>query len=148
MALAFLDLDGFKRINDRYSHTAGDLVLQTVAIRLRSQLRPGDRVARWGGDEFLMLLQNLDSERDARQVLKRLSAAVAEPIPYAGHQLHVTASVGVAVVDPREEPNIDDLVRRADAAMYVVKRERFALDSGPPHNAAGAAVVSQFASTS
>ena len=148
MALAFLDLDGFKQINDRYSHSAGDHVLQTVAIRLRGQLRPGDRVARWGGDEFLMLLQNLDSERDARQVLKRLSAAVAEPIPYAGHLLQVTASVGVALVDPREEPNIDDLVRRADAAMYEVKRERFALNSAPPHNAAGAAVVGQFVPTS
>jgi diguanylate cyclase (GGDEF)-like protein len=122
MALAFLDLDGFKQINDRYSHTAGDHVLQTVASRLRDQLRTDDRVARWGGDEFLVLLQDIDDERDARKVLQRLSAAVAEPIPYAGRQLQVTASVGVAFLDPNAEPNLEDLVRRADEAMYQVKR--------------------------
>jgi diguanylate cyclase (GGDEF)-like protein len=122
MALAFLDLDGFKQINDRYSHTAGDYVLQTVASRLRDELRTGDRVARWGGDEFLVLLEDIGSERDARKLLQRMSAAVAEPISYAGQQLQVTASVGVALLDPNAEPNLEDLVRRADEAMYQVKR--------------------------
>lgn len=122
MALAFLDLDGFKPINDLHSHAAGDHVLQTVAARLLSRLREGDQVARWGGDEFLVLLRNLDSERDAVHVVERLSATVAEPITYAGHQLQVTASVGVALLNPDQEPDLADLVRRADAAMYQVKR--------------------------
>ena len=122
LALGFFDLDGFKQINDRHSHAAGDQVLQTVATRLRRQLRPGDRVARWGGDEFVVLLRDLDGEGEVLHVLERLRAAVAEPIPYAGHQLQVTASVGVALLDAGEEADFDDLVRRADAAMYQVKR--------------------------
>ena len=122
MALAFLDLDGFKQVNDRHSHAAGDHVLQTVAARLHGQLRPGDRAARWGGDEFLVVLQNLDGEPDALLVLERLCAALAEPIHHAGHQLQVTASVGVALRHPAEQANLEKLVRRADAAMYQVKR--------------------------
>lgn len=121
-ALAFLDLDGFKEINDRHSHSAGDHVLRVVAGRLQSRLRPGDQVARWGGDEFLVLLRDLESERDAVLVVERLAASVAEPIPYGGHELRLTASVGVALLDPGEELDLDDLVRRADAAMYRVKR--------------------------
>ena len=122
MALAFLDLDGFKQVNDRYSHAAGDHVLKVVADRLLSQLRPGDQVARWGGDEFLVLLRDLDSERDALNVMERLSAAVAVPIPWADQALRLTASVGVALLEPNQALDLDDLVRRADAAMYRVKR--------------------------
>ncbi len=123
-ALAFLDLDGFKEVNDLHSHEAGDHVLRTVAGRLKSRLRPDDQVARWGGDEFLVLLRDLDDRRDVRSVVERLSAAVSEPIPYAGRVLQLSASVGVAVLDPDEELDLDDLVRRADEAMYRAKRSR------------------------
>ncbi|GAB2581673.1 GGDEF domain-containing protein [Microlunatus antarcticus] len=134
-ALAFLDLDGFKQINDQYSHLAGDHVLRTIASRLKRRLRPGDQVGRWGGDEFLVLLRRLESERDALVVLERLSAAVAEPITYGEHELRLTVSVGVAFLDPGEELDLEDLVRRADAAMYRVKRagrNAIVVDDAPP----------------
>ena len=122
-ALAFLDLDDFKQVNDLHSHSAGDHVLRTVAHRLQSRLRVGDQVARWGGDEFLVLLRDLADERDALGVLERLSAAVAEPIAYEGRELRLTVSVGVAMLEPGEVLDLEDLVRRADAAMYRVKRD-------------------------
>lgn len=127
LALVFVDLDGFKRVNDRHSHAAGDHVLQTVARRLRSQLRSRDHVARWGGDEFLVLLDHLPSEQVCLEIVQRLRAAVAEPIRYDEVDFVVTASVGVALL-PREHGTdvdglvrVDELVRRADAAMYEVK---------------------------
>src|SRR4051794_1368957 len=121
LALVFIDLDGFKVVNDRLSHATGDHVLQTVARRIRSVVRPDDTVVRWGGDEFLILLEDLDGETSGLDVVRRVSAAVAEPIDHLGHRLAVTASVGVVFQRPAEDVDADDLVRRADAAMYQVK---------------------------
>jgi diguanylate cyclase (GGDEF)-like protein len=120
-AIAFLDLDGFKEINDRFSHETGDLVLQTVAQRIRSSVRPHDTVLRWGGDEFLVLLEQVTDRRAAMDAVHRIAAAVSRPIEHEGATLVVTASVGVAFETHTGEIDADELVRRADAAMYQVK---------------------------
>lgn len=121
LALAFIDLDGFKRVNDRFSHTVGDQVLATVAQRIRSVVRPHDTVVRWGGDEFLVLFEQL-GEGDDLAVIERIMSTVAEPVAHGSHDLHVTASVGVAFQRPDDEFDADELVRRADVAMYQVKK--------------------------
>jgi len=120
-ALVFIDLDGFKAINDAHAHAAGDRVLQEVARRIESVVRPHDTVVRWGGDEFLVLLEQLDDEATGRRVAERITAVVAEPVLHSGRRLHVTASVGLAFAAAGLELDPDALVRRADTAMYQVK---------------------------
>jgi diguanylate cyclase (GGDEF)-like protein len=137
LALAFIDLDRFKDVNDSFSHLVGDQVLTTVAQRIRSVVRPNDTVVRWGGDEFLVLFEHLDPDVRGIPVVDRILAAVAEPIPYDGHQLHVTASIGLAYQRPEDDFGADELVRRADMAMYSVKdagRAGYAVyDPEPPN---------------
>lgn len=115
----FLDLDGFKPVNDTHGHAAGDEVLQSVADRITSVLRPADLVARYGGDEFAVLLEHAD-EAFACDVGDRLVAAVAEPLEVGGVTIRLGVSVGIALTEPDDE--VDDVVGRADAAMYVAKR--------------------------
>jgi diguanylate cyclase (GGDEF)-like protein len=124
LALAFVDLDGFKDVNDHYSHVAGDHVLQAVAHRVETVVRAHDTVVRWGGDEFLVLLESLADEADGLAVAERISTAIAEPMWYDEHEVTTTASLGVAFTAPDDHVDVDVLVRRADAAMYRVKRER------------------------
>ena len=119
-ALVFIDLDGFKAVNDRHGHLAGDRVLQAVADRLRAVSRVGDTVVRWGGDEFLVLLEDV-SEEDAVAVAQRVCAAASEPVFHRGLELCVSASVGVAYRQAGDPATADDLVIRADAAMYQAK---------------------------
>ena len=121
LALAFIDLDRFKAINDGFSHLVGDQVLTVVAQRIRSVVRPHDTVVRWGGDEFVVLFEHRDPDTDGLAVVERILAAVAEPIPHEGHELRVTASIGVAFQRPDDAFDADELVRRADVAMYSVK---------------------------
>ncbi|WP_199515484.1 GGDEF domain-containing protein [Nucisporomicrobium flavum] len=113
----FLDLDGFKAINDRYGHAAGDFVLTEVARRLRLQARTGDTVARLGGDEFVVVT---DSAVDAAAMARRLREAVSAPMPFDGHDLHVDVSVGHARVGPQYTTS-DDLLAAADTEMYREK---------------------------
>ena len=122
MALAFVDLDRFKEVNDTFSHLVGDRVLTTVAQRIRSVVRPHDTVVRWGGDEFVVLLESTDDDSVGIAVVERIIAAVAEPIVHEGETLPITASVGVAFQRPHDTFDVDELVRRADEAMYSVKR--------------------------
>jgi diguanylate cyclase (GGDEF)-like protein len=122
MALAFVDLDDFKVINDEHSHVTGDRVLRTVAQRIQTVVRAHDTVARWGGDEFVVLLHPLSDEHSALGVVRRILAAVAAPITDLGHTLKVTASVGLSFWTSDAPAEADELVRRADAAMYQVKR--------------------------
>jgi len=121
LALVFIDLDHFKTINDLHTHAAGDRVLQEVATRITATVRPHDTVVRWGGDEFVVLLEQLHNEEAARRVAARISEVIAEPLFYSGLELRVTASVGLAFDAGADELDLDALMRRADIAMYQVK---------------------------
>ena len=117
LAVLFMDLDAFKDINDGSGHLLGDRVLVEVATRVSEALRDGDTVARFGGDEFVVLLPGTDVAA-ADNIAHRLLAAVRQPMEVNGHRLHVSASIGVAVSPPVEP---DALLRSADAALYYAK---------------------------
>ncbi len=118
--LLFVDLDGFKAVNDRYGHAAGDAVLRAVADRLRAVLRPGDVVCRLGGDEFVVLVEGVTAERELMDLSERLIEKVSRPIREAGQELRVGASVGISVA---RDAGIDAgvLLAEADAAVYRAK---------------------------
>jgi diguanylate cyclase (GGDEF)-like protein/PAS domain S-box-containing protein len=140
MAICYLDLDGFKPINDRYGHDAGDAVLVEIAQRLKGQLRSGDTVARIGGDEFVLLLLGLHADEDCVVALERILAAVAAPIGVAGNEVQVSASLG-ATIYPRDDADADTLLRHADQAMYLAKqagRNRYHLHNPEADRAAQA----------
>lgn len=120
-AVLFIDLDRFKRVNDTYGHVAGDQILMAVARRLLAVLRPGDTLARVGGDEFVLLCENLTSSNDVDVVATRIAEALAAPFAIAGAELSITASVGVAFAGP-ESRITPDLLEDADTAMYQAKR--------------------------
>ena len=122
-ALLFLDLDDFKQLNDEHGHAFGDKVLHLVAERMLSVVREVDTVSRHGGDEFLILLAELKQPGDAQTVAEKLIATVAAPAELEGHDVGVTASVGIAIY-PDDGEDLDTLVARADAAMYRSKRRR------------------------
>ncbi|MET0763844.1 MAG: diguanylate cyclase [Blastococcus sp.] len=123
LALLFVDLNGFKSVNDRLGHAAGDEVLQSVARTLRARLRRGDLLARLGGDEFLVALVGLDPEtaaHEARRVAQQLAAAVREPVELRGNEVSVGASVGVGVY-PADGEDFESLLHSADLSMYARK---------------------------
>jgi diguanylate cyclase len=119
-ALLFLDLDRFKDINDRLGHAAGDKLLQRVAERLLSSVRGGDTACRYGGDEFVVLLPEVESERRAMEVAEKIRGRLAKPYDIDGHSIALTATVGVAVY-PKNGIGHVDLIEHADAAMYRAK---------------------------
>jgi diguanylate cyclase (GGDEF)-like protein len=119
-ALAFVDLDGFKEINDRWGHTAGDEILKQTATRLQEVSRTGDVVARYGGDEFVMFLENMGPDH-ARTVAERVVMALSAPFVHESHCLQLSASVGV-VIHRADGTDLATLMRMADEMMYDVKR--------------------------
>ncbi len=120
LAVLFVDLDGFKAVNDRWGHAAGDRLLVVVAQRLRTCVRAGDAVARLGGDELAVLLDGVAGATEAGAIAARIVAALAAPVPVRGGEAAVTASVGVALNAATSQPA--DLLHDADRAMYRAKR--------------------------
>jgi diguanylate cyclase (GGDEF)-like protein/PAS domain S-box-containing protein len=121
LAVAFLDLDGFKAVNDHYGHATGDQLLTALAARMKQELREGDTLARLGGDEFVAVLLDLGDMETSVHVLNRLLLAAAEPIPIGDIILQVSASVGVTFYPQPENVDADQLLRQADQAMYQAK---------------------------
>jgi diguanylate cyclase (GGDEF)-like protein/PAS domain S-box-containing protein len=119
VAVLFVDLDHFKGINDSHGHRTGDQVLTSVARRLEKAVRPADTVARFGGDEFAVLCEDIRGESDAVKIAERLSDALQDPVPFDGGAAKVGASIGIAFAQEGDDP--DTLLRHADAAMYRVK---------------------------
>lgn len=130
LAIAFIDLDNFKAINDFLGHGCGDQVISAMAVLLASEVRPGDSIARFGGDEFVVLFEDLSEPLEqATELAERLCRASRQPIHVVGEPISMTASIGVAVVSG---PNCrsEDVLARADATMYAVKhagRDRVAV---------------------
>lgn len=125
VALVFIDLNGFKTINDRYGHAAGDRVLVTMATRLKRVLRSTDTVARIGGDEFVVILQGLPQagslQDEARVICQKIFVELSPPIAIGSEHRHIGTSLGVAVF-PDHAPSMDRLIHIADLAMYEAKR--------------------------
>ncbi|MEH2314792.1 MAG: EAL domain-containing protein [Nostoc sp.] len=120
LAVIFLDLDRFKVINDTLGHTLGDQLLQSVTQRLKDLLRGGDTIARWGGDEFTILLPRVHDIEEVNQVAQRILQALEDAFHLQGHELYVTASLGIALLDDNS-PDAETLIQHADAALYYAK---------------------------
>ena len=117
----YLDLDGFKNINDTWGHHCGDIILKTVSKRFKSVLRISDVVGRLGGDEFSLLLHSVDNNFDVNKFSQRLIDIISEPITVEGQSLQVTASIGVSLY-PDDGDNAEQLINAADESMYVSKK--------------------------
>jgi diguanylate cyclase (GGDEF)-like protein/PAS domain S-box-containing protein len=121
VAVMFIDLDGFKPVNDTLGHAAGDSLLREVAQRLAGALRAGDTAARMGGDEFAVVLSEVSQGPDAAIVARRILRALAAPMTIEGQELAVTASIGIALFPEHGQDEVD-LMRKADAAMFAAKQ--------------------------
>ncbi len=122
LAMLFFDLDHFKNVNDTLGHEAGDQLLQEVATRVKACLRDNDTVARMGGDEFVVLLPELEEEKYILTVAQKILTAIASPFFLQGQEFHVTASIGISIY-PQDGLDEQTLQRNADLAMYQVKEE-------------------------
>jgi diguanylate cyclase (GGDEF)-like protein/PAS domain S-box-containing protein len=122
LSLFYLDLDKFKLVNDNISHAAGDLLLRQVAQRLKKNLRETDTVARIGGDEFVVLLEKVQSLEHVNAIAEKLRTALNQPFDLEGTSMHILPSIGIAIY-PQHGDEEQQLIRNADEAMYVAKRE-------------------------
>ena len=120
LALLFIDLDGFKNVNDTLGHDAGDHLLKEVGKRLQASIRGSDTAARIGGDEFMIILNNIQNNHQAVGVAEKIIASINQPMNLAGNSCQVGASVGIALY-PDHAENSEDLIRAADGAMYLAK---------------------------
>ncbi|MBD0335177.1 MAG: EAL domain-containing protein, partial [Cyanobacteria bacterium Co-bin13] len=122
LAVVFLDLDRFKIINDTLGHAVGDQLLHQVTQRLVQQLRVEDTIARWGGDEFTLILPNLQAPNNVAHIAQRLSKALQPVFQLDGHELHISSSMGIALF-PQDGEDLTTLLQNADAAMYRAKEQ-------------------------
>ena len=120
LAVVFIDMDRFKHVNDTLGHGVGDQLLVEVAGRIQAHFREGDTVARIGGDEFIVLIENVADVQDVAQACEKLMAALQEPFRIESHTFHMTLSAGVSLY-PRDGEDVEELVKHADSAMYVAK---------------------------
>jgi diguanylate cyclase (GGDEF)-like protein len=123
VALLFLDLDGFKQVNDTFGHDAGDELIKTVASRLTACVRKSDSVARIGGDEFTLILEEIEGTADIVNVAKKVIDIVSRPVAIGGQQIFVGCSIGIAAY-PEGGEDVDTLLKHADMAMYQAKSLR------------------------
>ncbi|QFY89822.1 EAL domain-containing protein [Magnetovirga frankeli] len=122
LGIMFIDLDGFKLVNDSFDHSVGDLVLKDVAERLKRLMREDDTVARMGGDEFTIILNGIHNAQAAAIVARKVLEVIKPPFLVQGHQAFLGASIGISIY-PKHSESAEDLVRMADAAMYRAKEE-------------------------
>lgn len=122
LAVMFLDMDRFKTINDTLGHAVGDRLLQSFAQRVTDCLRGGDTIARWGGDEFTVLLPHIKKAEDAAKIAQRILDALKQPFNLEGQQLHISSSIGIALY-PQDGEDVQTLLRNADAALYRAKEQ-------------------------
>ena len=120
VGLLFIDLNGFKAINDEYGHAAGDLVLMTAAKRIAARVRTGDFVCRYGGDEFVVILPNVPDAAAVSRVADTIRDRLALPYWIGGNEQHLTAAIGESL-SPHDGVNAEELLNRADQAMYRLK---------------------------
>ncbi len=120
LAVLFIDLDRFKLVNDTLGHAIGDLLLQVVVERLTGCLRSGDLIARWGGDEFTLLLPKISCADDASMIAQRILKSLNPGFNIEGHHIHITGSIGIAVY-PQDGQDAETLIKNADAALYRAK---------------------------
>jgi diguanylate cyclase (GGDEF)-like protein/PAS domain S-box-containing protein len=123
LGVMFLDIDDFKTINDSLGHGAGDAALIDVAKRLSNSIRSSDTAARFGGDEFVVLLEDLESTDVATEVAERVLEDLRQPLTVAGKELVVRGSIGISIMEGASMVGADELIRDADAAMYIAKRD-------------------------
>lgn len=122
-AILFIDLDGFKSINDRYGHNAGDALLKEAATRIQKIIRKTDLAARFGGDEFVVLLEDIQNESFAAQVADKIINALRSPIPLSNNsEGQISASIGLKIFSQSGKQHVDDILNQADKAMYEAKR--------------------------
>jgi diguanylate cyclase (GGDEF)-like protein/PAS domain S-box-containing protein len=123
LGVVFLDIDDIKTINDSLGHGAGDAALMDVAKRLSGSIRTSDTAARFGGDEFVVLLEDLDGTGTAAEVAERILEDLRQPLMVAGKELVVRGSIGISILEDNSTAGADELIRDADAAMYIAKRD-------------------------
>jgi len=123
LGVMFLDIDDFKTINDSLGHDAGDTALIDVARRLSHSVRSSDTAARFGGDEFVVLLEDLEGTETAVEVAERILEDLRQPLAVAGKELTLRGSIGISILDADSSAGADELIRDADAAMYIAKRD-------------------------
>ena len=123
MAVLFVDLDDFKTVNDSLGHAAGDRVLMEVAQRISGSVRAADTAARFGGDEFAILLEDVHDLQHAAETAERILQSLSCPIQLDHNDLTIRASLGISVAEPGKPTDADELIRNADAAMYIAKAD-------------------------